>query len=618
MLFTPPARSAFRERANDFQHAIDDGLDRLIGGFDVDGVGCSCQRRIGTRRVAAVALGQCRGDVTDDAGSGGGVRRIARPPLRTFLWRCIEVDLHVGVRKNDGADVPALHHDSARCSHQTLLGDEHAANRGQARHFSRRAIDFRRADRARDVLSIDDHAILVKIETDAFAKSRDRRLVVHIKTLANGHQGDGAIHRPGVDVAIAQFCRNGAGDRSLAGSGRAVDGDDQRIHAAAPYIIPSMRWSRKIALVAAAAVIVIAGVIAADDYICAAEFVIRASDMHGIARRIADFRMQPVQDERLTVSWRGGELPARRYRPLLPSARPILLVPGVHAAGVDEPRLDGFARNLAALGHPVVAVGLPDLARYRITPQTTDMIEDAGRWLGTQANGRPASESIGIVGISFGGGLSIVAASRLTNVAWVLSFGGHGDLPRTLRYLCTGIQPDGLHRPPHDYGVVIILLGAADRLVPADQAEPLRAAILTFLEASHVDMIDKPRAAGIFERARTMAAALDEPARTLMTYVNTRDVAHLGPVLLPHVAEMDDPALSPEKSAPPRGTVYLLHGADDNVIPAVESALLAEDLRRRGGRAYQLATPLITHAEVDRTPTAIEVWHLVRFWAGPL
>jgi hypothetical protein len=363
----------------------------------------------------------------------------------------------------------------------------------------------------------------------------------------------------------------------------------------ATYIIPAMRWPRKSVLIAATtAVILFAGVVAADDYIRAAEFVIRAAGMQGVPRRIADFRLQPVSDERLTVPWRGGELPARRYRPFLPSERPILLVPGVHAAGVDEPRLDGFARNLAALGHPVVAVGLPDLARYRITPQSTDMIEDAARWLSAQPARNSAPEAIGIVGIS------------------------HGDLPRTLRYLCTGIQPDGARRPPHDYGVVIILLGAAERLVPAEQVEPLRAAILTFLEASHVDMVDKPRAAGIFERARTMTADLGEPARTLMTYVNTRDVDHLGPVLLPHVSAMGDPALSPAKSVPPAGTVYLLHGADDNVIPAVESVLLAEDLKRRGGRVYQLATPLITHAEVDRTPTAMEVWNLVRFWAGPL
>ena len=77
-----------------------------------------------------------------------------------------------------------------------------------------------------------------------------------------------------------------------------------------------------------------------------------------------------------------------------------------------------------------------------------------------------------MMGISFAGGLSIVAAGRpsLANkVALVLSLGGHGELPRTMRYLCTGIEPDGQQRPPHDYGVVIILLGVADRVVPPDQ-----------------------------------------------------------------------------------------------------------------------------------------------------
>jgi len=104
-----------------------------------------------------------------------------------------------------------------------------------------------------------------------------------------------------------------------------------------------------------------------------------------------------------------------------------------------------------------------------------------------------------------------------------------------------------------------------------------------------------------------------------MTRVTDRDVAALGAALLPHISAMGgDAALSPERSPPPSVPVYLLHGADDNVIPAVESALLAADLERRGGRAIQLSTPLITHAEVDRTPGAFEIWRLIRFWAGPL
>ena len=233
----------------------------------------------------------------------------------------------------------------------------------------------------------------------------------------------------------------------------------------------------------------------------------RVRDARASPRRIADFRLQPVGDERLTVPWRGGELPARRYRPFLPSERPILLVPGVHAAGVDEPRLDGFARNLAAHGPPRCC---RRLARSGALPHHAPHDghdRGCGALAQRPAHREPAPEAIGIIGISFGGGLSIVAASRLPSVAWVLSFGGHGDLPRTLRYLCTGI-PAGRRASPAPR---LRRRHHPARRRPNVWCPPIRSsrcetAILTFLEASHVDMVDKPRAAGIFERARTMAA----------------------------------------------------------------------------------------------------------------
>jgi fermentation-respiration switch protein FrsA (DUF1100 family) len=204
-------------------------------------------------------------------------------------------------------------------------------------------------------------------------------------------------------------------------------------------------------------------------------------------------------------------------------------------------------------------------------------------------------------------------------VAFVMSFGGHGELSRTLRYLCTGVEPDGEVRPPHDYGVAIILLGVADRVVPDDQAPALRDAIQAFLHASHVAMVDKPQAQIEFARAKNMADLLPEPSRLLMAYVNERDVASLGPILARHAVAMGgDVALSPEKAPPPAAPVYLLHGIDDNVIPAVESKLLANSIRARGGRVHQLATPLITHAEVDHSAAALAFWDLISFWANLL
>jgi dienelactone hydrolase len=382
------------------------------------------------------------------------------------------------------------------------------------------------------------------------------------------------------------------------------------------------RRRRGLAALVVAAALGLMGYAAAHHYIEAAAFVARAAGMSGLARRTADFEADWLTESPVTIQWRGGELRGRAYVPSKITARPILLVPGVHAAGIAEPRLITFAREIAATGHPVTTAELPDLVQYQITPRTTDMIEDAGNWVARQWQPKlpEPQRRVGLMGISFGGGLAVVAASRMPeSAAWVLSFGGHGDLPRTLRYLCTGRQPDGTLRPPHDYGVVIILLGVADRVVPADQVAPLREAIRSFLKASHLDMVDKPAAALEFGRARELAAVLPEPARTYMAWVNERNVQSLGPALLPHVGALGgDAALSAERNPPPSVPVYLLHGADDNVIPAAESMLLAEDLRRRGGDVMLLATPLITHAEVDHPPGAVEIWRLIRFWAAVL
>jgi acetyl esterase/lipase len=166
---------------------------------------------------------------------------------------------------------------------------------------------------------------------------------------------------------------------------------------------------------------------------------------------------------------------------------------------------------------------------------------------------------------------------------------------------------------------VIILLGVADRLVPPDQVGPLRAALLTFLEASRLDLVDKAQSAATFQQATALEGTLPEPSRTLMQYVNRRDVEKLGPILLPHVSGLSaSPALSPSASTPPAAPVFLLHGAGDNVIPAAESIVLARELAARGVETHLLATPLITHAEVDRGASASDIWRLVHFWAQVL
>jgi dienelactone hydrolase len=351
--------------------------------------------------------------------------------------------------------------------------------------------------------------------------------------------------------------------------------------------------------------------------VSSASLVVRAAGMHGwLADPLARWRTSPFTTADLTIPARGGTLRARSYTPHRPHGSTIVLTGGVHADGIDEPRLVKFAGDLASGGWPVVTAEVPDLLRYRITPALTDAIEDAAIWVSSRADLAPNGR-VGLLGISFAGGLSISAAGRprvRDRIAYVLSFGGHGDLARVIRFLCTGRQGDGAYREPHDYGVVVTLMNLADHMVPPDQVGPLREAIVTFLTASHIDMVDEKAAALEFDRAAQLQQELAAPAATLMGYVNTRNVKALGEALLPHVAAFENnPSLSPEIAPAVTAPVFLLHGADDNVVPAVEARLLADKLRGRVP-VHLLVTPLITHAEVDRAAAPGEVWSLIRFW----
>jgi len=176
--------------------------------------------------------------------------------------------------------------------------------------------------------------------------------------------------------------------------------------------------------------------------------------------------------------------------------------------GINEERLVGLARELAAAGLRVLTVAPPDLTRYRLSTNSTDELEDTIAWASSQAELAPDGR-VGIVGFSFSGGLALVAAGRPAvrdRVAFVLSFGGHGDLSRVLRYLCQGATDpvdasardlatggEYIHIPkPHDYGAVVALGLAAAHPERVDAVivyePPLMSVIPAGRLGSHADL----------------------------------------------------------------------------------------------------------------------------------
>ena len=385
-----------------------------------------------------------------------------------------------------------------------------------------------------------------------------------------------------------------------------------------------MRLARLVTLIVVAVLVATMAYVGAP-YARAASLFVRVGNVGGRLEAVADSAARHVTIlPRHTVPPRQGDVEAQFYKPDGRVRRSVLLVPGVHSMGIAEPRLTALANDLAGTGITVMTLALPDLMAYRITARSADVIEDAVAWMAAQPELAPDGR-IGMIGISFAGGLSIVAAGRPAirdKVAYVVSFGGHGDLGRVLHYLATGeaVEAPGVATiPPHDYGVAVILYAAADRVVPPAQVAPLRNGIGTFLLASQLTLVDMKQANATFAKAREMVKELPEPSATYLKYVNDRNVAALGPILVPHLGLEADPAASPERARfLPTAPVFLLHGDEDTVIPAAESVVLGRYLGSKGVEVRVLLSHIITHAELDRSAAAGESWKIIAFWADVL
>src|SRR6185503_10913367 len=146
----------------------------------------------------------------------------------------------------------------------------------------------------------------------------------------------------------------------------------------------------------------------------------------------------PLVEEELTVAGASGTFRARIFRLRgQTGGRGLIVGHGIHHEGMNEHRMVPFARHLARAGLVVMTPEMTDLADYRITHQGVSVIRDAATYLAGRRD-LVSEERVGILGFSFAGGLSLVAAADPAlagRVAYVVSVGGHHDLARVLRFL---------------------------------------------------------------------------------------------------------------------------------------------------------------------------------------
>jgi pimeloyl-ACP methyl ester carboxylesterase len=313
-----------------------------------------------------------------------------------------------------------------------------------------------------------------------------------------------------------------------------------------------------------------------------------------------------VTEERITFSAANGEkIPARLYIPMGIDHPPgVVLVHGVHHGGIEEPRLERFARAVAASGVVVMTPAVKELSDYKVAPHSIETVGVAVDSLRT----RLGSSKVGLMGMSFGGGISLLAASDarwVDRVSFVVAVGAHDDLGRVSRFFINDEipEPNGETKKlrAHGYGVMVIAYSHVSDFFPAEDVPAAREALRLWLWEKRDD-------------ARKAALALSPASKAKMDNLFDVGVGTMKPELLAeiesHTADMKE--VSPHgRLGTIRANVYLLHGESDSVIPATETLWLAEDVPADRLRTA-LVSPAIEHVEL-KSPSVADKWALIHF-----
>lgn len=322
---------------------------------------------------------------------------------------------------------------------------------------------------------------------------------------------------------------------------------------------------------------------------------------------LANLIAHPIEEVPTEVPTPSGPIRARLYIPKdRPHAPGMVLVHGVHHLGIEEPRLVAFARALSASGIRVLTPELLSLADYQVDRASIDLIGYSARALSA-----PLGQKVGLLGLSFSGGLSLLAAADprfAPYIRFVVSVGAHDDLQRVSQFLITNTieRPDGsiLHMTAHEYGALVLIYShVSDFFPPADVPVAHDALRLLLWEKN-----DESR-----KRAELLSPASHQKMELLYSGHVEALAGEIREAIVRHQGEMAPVSPHGNLGALQVPTL-LLHGTGDNVIPSSELLWLQRDVPRAALKSA-LISPAIGHVELEREPSRADQWRLVHFMA---
>ena len=326
---------------------------------------------------------------------------------------------------------------------------------------------------------------------------------------------------------------------------------------------------------------------------------------HGLA---SHFASHPFTEEDGVAQTPHGPLRYRMYAPQdVKNPGGVVLLHGVHHLGIEDPRMWNLARALAGAGVLVMTPELQDLADYRVTARTIDVIGDSAVVLSRQMD-----RTVGVMGLSFAGGLALLAANRSEfrdKIGYVVAIGAHDDMGRVARFFAANViaRPDGTEAPfqAHEYGVLVLAYSHLEDFFSPQDVPFAREALRQWLW-------EQPDA------MKTAAALSRDGQKKLDLLLHHREQMR-EPLLAEITLHKDEmAAVSPHGHLAQLHTaVFLLHGAGDTIIPSSETLWLAKEVPQSELRSA-LVSPALVHVDMGDQVTWQQQWQLVDFMAQVL
>ena len=336
--------------------------------------------------------------------------------------------------------------------------------------------------------------------------------------------------------------------------------------------------------------------------------VLQQVSLKPVPRPVEDLVSHSVATRDLMIDTESGPVRARLYLPPHPEKAPALVIfHGVHHLGIDYGHLEDFARAMASCGVRVLTPELPDIKDYHVDSNSITTIGESVHWFAQQTGG-----PVGVMGLSFSGGLSLVAAADplyKRDFKFVFAVGSQDSMGRVATYYRTGAdqRPDNSTEllPAHEYGPLVLEYEYVEDFVPPPDVRGIRASLRAHLyEDKAAETVAKFR---LNERQKAEFNELLDPESQW-----TRGL--IQQAIRKHADELDD--LSPRAHLRTMSTpVYLLHGQADNIIPSAETLWMASELPSVALQAM-LVSPVISHVDFGGgKPGLWDTWRLIHFFA---